>query len=250
MTPFDEITLAAQLMPDLPENHSSLSYIFYRLDDGPNAVAEARNRPEHGSPKCGGVPVPRPCTLFQRAIRRGCSCLRRIASARFSYADTYYDLGINHCTLPEINPPPSPPIARPFISTRFLGGAFHLALVFHEQKNLEDAIADIAKPSGLRRKKLPSAITWEILYCDRGDFDAAILELGELYRQHPSGNGPRMPGARLHVKEKLWQRHPRMEVGRLPRIPRVPLNTACSGKPLYWMINWKKVSASCAWQSR
>ncbi|MGA7302869.1 MAG: tetratricopeptide repeat protein, partial [Candidatus Sulfotelmatobacter sp.] len=39
---FDEITLAAQLMPDLPENHSSLAYIFYRLDDGPNAIAEAR----------------------------------------------------------------------------------------------------------------------------------------------------------------------------------------------------------------
>ena len=31
---FDEITLAAQLMPDFPENHSSLAYIFYRLDDG------------------------------------------------------------------------------------------------------------------------------------------------------------------------------------------------------------------------
>ena len=39
---FDEITLAAQLMPDFPENHSSLAYIFYRLDDGPNAIAEAR----------------------------------------------------------------------------------------------------------------------------------------------------------------------------------------------------------------
>ncbi|MGB8730418.1 MAG: tetratricopeptide repeat protein, partial [Candidatus Sulfotelmatobacter sp.] len=39
---YDEITLAAQLMPDLPENHSSLAYIFYRLDDGPNAIAEAR----------------------------------------------------------------------------------------------------------------------------------------------------------------------------------------------------------------
>src|SRR4029077_12256690 len=39
---FDEITESARLMPDFPENHTSLAYIFYRLDDGPNAIAEAR----------------------------------------------------------------------------------------------------------------------------------------------------------------------------------------------------------------
>jgi cytochrome c-type biogenesis protein CcmH/NrfG len=39
---FDEVTEATRLMPELPENHNALSYIFYRLDDGPNAIAEAR----------------------------------------------------------------------------------------------------------------------------------------------------------------------------------------------------------------
>ena len=39
---FDEVSLAARLMPELPENHSALAYLFYRLDDGPNAIAEAR----------------------------------------------------------------------------------------------------------------------------------------------------------------------------------------------------------------
>jgi Flp pilus assembly protein TadD len=29
-------------MPDFAENHSALAYLFYRLDDGPNAIAEAR----------------------------------------------------------------------------------------------------------------------------------------------------------------------------------------------------------------
>ncbi|MGA9308702.1 MAG: tetratricopeptide repeat protein, partial [Candidatus Sulfotelmatobacter sp.] len=38
----DEITLSAQLMPDFPENHSSLAYIFYRLDDPSDSIAEAR----------------------------------------------------------------------------------------------------------------------------------------------------------------------------------------------------------------
>jgi tetratricopeptide (TPR) repeat protein len=38
----DEITLSAQLMPDFPENHSTLAYIFYRQDDPADAIAEAR----------------------------------------------------------------------------------------------------------------------------------------------------------------------------------------------------------------
>src|SRR5579859_5037091 len=39
---YDELAQATRLMPDLPENHGALAYLFYRLDDGPNAIAEAR----------------------------------------------------------------------------------------------------------------------------------------------------------------------------------------------------------------
>ena len=39
---FDELTQATRIMPELPENHGALAYLFYRMDDGPNAIAEAR----------------------------------------------------------------------------------------------------------------------------------------------------------------------------------------------------------------
>jgi len=39
---YDELTQATRMMPDLAENHGALAYLFYRLDDGPNAIAEAR----------------------------------------------------------------------------------------------------------------------------------------------------------------------------------------------------------------
>src|SRR5260370_9758016 len=39
---YDELTQATRIMPELPENHGALAYLFYRLDDGPNAIAEAR----------------------------------------------------------------------------------------------------------------------------------------------------------------------------------------------------------------
>jgi superkiller protein 3 len=39
---YDELMKSAKLMPDFPENHSGLAYIFYRVHDAPNAIAEAR----------------------------------------------------------------------------------------------------------------------------------------------------------------------------------------------------------------
>jgi len=39
---YDELAQATHILPDLPENHGALAYLFYRLDDGPNAIAEAR----------------------------------------------------------------------------------------------------------------------------------------------------------------------------------------------------------------
>jgi Flp pilus assembly protein TadD len=39
---YDELTEATRLMPELPENHGALAYLFYRMDDGPNAISEAR----------------------------------------------------------------------------------------------------------------------------------------------------------------------------------------------------------------
>ena len=50
---YDELVAALKPMPDLPENHSALSYLFYRLDDGPNAIAEASHSTQHRSEKFG-----------------------------------------------------------------------------------------------------------------------------------------------------------------------------------------------------
>ena len=39
---FDEFTESARLMPDFPETHSRLAYLFYRSEESDNAIAEAR----------------------------------------------------------------------------------------------------------------------------------------------------------------------------------------------------------------
>src|SRR4051812_20773256 len=39
---FDEYSNSRDLMPGFPETHSRLAYVFYRFDDGDNAIAEAR----------------------------------------------------------------------------------------------------------------------------------------------------------------------------------------------------------------
>src|SRR5207247_10699339 len=40
---FDEYSDSRDLMPSSSETHSRLAYIFYRYDDGDNAIAEARS---------------------------------------------------------------------------------------------------------------------------------------------------------------------------------------------------------------
>jgi len=98
---YDELATALKLMPDLPENHSAIAYLFYRLDDGPNAIAEARTAlsldPKNGEAyqylglghysigqyEAPTTRSPRPGT---RSTCSGCSarsaCRRRPASSR------------------------------------------------------------------------------------------------------------------------------------------------------------------------
>ena len=79
---FDEVEISAKLMPDFPENHSAFAYIFYRLDDGPNAIAEARTALEYGSAERRGLSVAGARPVLESAIRTRGARLRRVVKPR------------------------------------------------------------------------------------------------------------------------------------------------------------------------
>jgi Flp pilus assembly protein TadD len=183
---FDEFTQSAQLMPDFPENHSSLAYIFYLLDDGPNAIAEARTALSNGQ--------------YGAAAHAFVESLARDAGN----PDTYYDMGITLHAVGDV-----PAAIHAYRQAIYLKPAFwqahsNLALILHEQNNLDEALAEYREAKRLAPEEASVRNNLGNTYCDKGDFDAAILELRELYRQHPEWEQGHSCLARAYLSKKNY----------------------------------------------
>ena len=91
---FEEITRSAQLMPDFPENHSSLAYIFYLLDDGPNAIAEARTALSMDPQNAEAYQFLGLALYSNGQYRAAVHAFAESLARDADNVDTYYDLGI------------------------------------------------------------------------------------------------------------------------------------------------------------
>jgi len=179
---FDEITQATQLMPDLPENHSALAYIFYRLDDGPNAVAEARTALSI-DPKNAEAYQFLGLGLYsngqyQAAVHAYTESLARDPDN----ADTYYDMGI--ALHADGNLPGAAAAYDHAIRLRadFWEAHSNLGLVLHEEGNLDRAVAEYRRAKQIAPDEASVRNNLGNTYCDQGNFESAIEELRELYR--------------------------------------------------------------------
>jgi superkiller protein 3 len=203
---FDEITRSAQLMPDFPENHSSLAYIFYRLDDGPNAIAEARTAlsmdPQNAEAYEFLGLAQYSNGQYGAAVHAFAESLARDANN----VDTYYDLGITQHAAGNL-----PGAIAAYRQALRLNPAFwqahsNLALILHEQDKLDQAIAEYREAKRLAPEEASVRNNLGNTYCDKGNFDAAILELRELYRQHPEWEQGHSCLARAYMAKKDYGR--------------------------------------------
>lgn len=190
---YDELTQATQLMPGLPENHSALAYLFYRLDDGPNAIAEARTALSLD---------PKNAEAYQ-FLGLGLYSSGQYAAAVHAYtealarshnndhdndhdnADTYYDMGI--ALHADGNRSGAIGAYQQAIRLRpaFWEAHSNLGLVLHEQGDLDRAAAEYREAKRIAPAEPSIRNNLSNTYCDQGRFDEAIAELHELYRQHP-----------------------------------------------------------------
>src|ERR1700735_5729626 len=81
-------------MPDCPENHNSLAYIFYRLDDGPNAIAEARTALSMDPQNAEAYQFLGLALYSNRQYAAAVHAFDESLARDAGSADTYYDLGI------------------------------------------------------------------------------------------------------------------------------------------------------------
>lgn len=199
---FEEFTRSAQLLPDFPENHSALAYIFYLVDDGPNAIAEARTALSM-DPQNAEAYQFLGLALYSNgkygpAVHAFTESLARDASS----VDTYYDLGITFHA--DGNEPAAIAAYRQalHLNPAFWQAHSNLALILHEQRKLDEAIAEYQEAKRLAPEEASVRNNLGNTYCDKGDFDAAILELRELYRQHPDWEQGHSCLARAYMSKK------------------------------------------------
>jgi tetratricopeptide (TPR) repeat protein len=201
---FDEITRAAQLMPDLPENHSSFAYIFYRLDDGPNAIAEARTALSMDPQNAEAYQFLGLALYSNGQYSAAAHAFDESLARDSANPDTYYDLGI---TLHAAGDQAAAITAyRQAIRLKLAFWEAHsnLGLIWHEEKRLDDAIAEYREAKRLAPDEASVRNNLGNTYCDKADFDAAIKEMEELYRQHPEWQQGHGCLARAYMSKKEY----------------------------------------------
>ncbi len=201
---FDEVTISAKLMPDFPENHSAFAYIFYRLDDGPNAIAEARTALSM-DPQNAEAYQFLGLGLYQNQQYAAAVNVFFESLARDpDNPDTYYDLGITlHAADNWVD---AIGAYRHAIRLRpaFWQAHANLALILHELNNFDEAIAQYREAKRLAPQDASVRNNLANTYCDKGDFDAAIAELRTLYHEHPEWTEGHTCMARAYLAKKEY----------------------------------------------
>jgi tetratricopeptide (TPR) repeat protein len=182
---FDEVTESARLMPDFPENHSSFAYIFYRLDDGPNAIAEARTALSMDPKNSEAYQVLGLALFSNGQYLAAVHAFNESLALDPDNADTYYDIGI------ALHSDGSVPAAIAAyhhairLRPAFWEAHSNLAMTFHQEGKLREAVAEYVEAKRLAPEEPSVRNNLGNTYCDLGDFDAAIAEMKQLYRRHP-----------------------------------------------------------------
>ena len=182
---FDEVEISAKLMPDFPENHSAFAYIFYRLDDGPNAIAEARTALSMDPQNAEAYQLLALGLYSNLQYGPAVHAFAESLSRDAKNPDTYYDLGITLHAAGKLAEAIDAYRQAIQLKPSFWQAHANLALILHQQNNLDDAIAEYREAKRLAPQDASVRNNLANTYCDKADFDAAIAELRDLYHEHP-----------------------------------------------------------------
>ena len=199
---FDEISASAQWMPDFPENHSTIAYIFYRLDDGPNAIAEARTALSMDPQNAEAYQILGLALHSNGQYAAAVHAFLESLGRDPENSDTYYDLGITlHA---DGNQTAAIDAYRHALQLKrdFWQAHSNLGLILHEENKLDEALAEYREAKRLAPEEASVRNNLGNTYCDKGDFDAAMRELRELYQQHPEWEQGHSCLARAYMSKK------------------------------------------------
>jgi tetratricopeptide (TPR) repeat protein len=182
---FAEISESARLMPDLPENHISLAYIFYRLDDAPNSIAEARTALSMDPMNSEAYQFLGLALYANGQYRAAIHAYSESLTRDAGNADAYYDMGI--ALRADRNLPAAQAAYNHALQLRpaFWEAHSNLGLTLHEEGKLNEAVAEYREAQRLAPQEPSIRNNLGNTFCDLGDYDSAISELHKLYQEQP-----------------------------------------------------------------
>jgi protein O-GlcNAc transferase len=198
----DAFTESSRLMPGFPETHAQLSYLFYRLDDSANALAEARTALSM-DPKNAEAYRYLGLALhaeghYDAALHAYQESLQREQDS----PDVYFDMGITLRDQGDLRRAAA--AYRHALSLRpdFWQAHSNLGVVLHDQGRLDDSVAEYRAAKRLRPAEASIRNNLGNTLCDKQDFDGAIVEFQELYRQNPEWDGGHNCLARAYMSKR------------------------------------------------
>jgi tetratricopeptide (TPR) repeat protein len=182
---FDELTRATRLMPDFAENHGALAYLFYRLDDGPNAIAEARTALSIDPQNSDAYQYLGLGLYSNYQYRAAVHAYAESLARDPNNADTYYDMGIALHADGNMSGAIIAYEQAIHLRPAFWEAHSNLGLVLHEQGNLNQAVVEYREAKRIAPDEPSIRNNLGNTYCDQGNYDLAIEELHALYSRHP-----------------------------------------------------------------
>lgn len=200
----DAFTESSRLMPGFPETHNQLSYLFYRLDDADNAIAEARTALSMEPSNAEGYRYLGLALYAKGHYDAALHAFEESLARDPAHADVYYDMGI---TLRDQGDLRRAAIAyRHALSLRpgFWEAHSNLGVVLHDQGRLDEAVTEYQEAKRLAPQDASVRNNLGNTYCDKGEFDMAIAEFRGLYQQSPEWEGGHNCLARAYMAKRNY----------------------------------------------
>lgn len=185
----DEYTESARLMRDVPETHNRMSYLFFKMGDPENAVAEARTALSMD---------PRNAEAY-KVLGLGLSAGGQYDAALHAFEeslvrqpdspDVYQNMGITFREKGDLVRAAGAYRKALQLRPNFWEAHNNLGMVLREQHKYPEAIAEYREAKRLAPDQPAIRNNLGGTYCDIEDYDAAIAEFRELFRMDPSWTG-------------------------------------------------------------
>ncbi len=198
----DAFMESEQLEPGFPETHNQISYLFYRTDDGNDALAEARTALSIDPANAEGYRYLGLALYAKRHYDAALNAFEKSLEREPENAEAYFDIGITEHDKGELRQAAVAYRHALRLRPDFWQAHSNLGVTLHDQGKLEESLVEYRAAIQLKPDEPSVRNNLGNTLCDKEDFDNAIAEFKTLYRENPDWDGGHNCLARAYMAKR------------------------------------------------